>query len=89
MPPTDGNYKLLSVLSKVSIDMGLGEVKPWDPGQRGAGDISYVAPYVSGVDGLGCTGSGAHSLNETMDLKTFKNLTRRAALFIYRLTQEK
>jgi glutamate carboxypeptidase len=44
---------------------------------------------VSGVDGLGCTGSGAHSLSETMDLKTFKNLTRRAALFIYRLTQEK
>ncbi len=89
MPPTEGNYKLLAILSKVSVDMGLGEVKPWDPGQRGAGDISYVAPYVSGVDGLGCTGSGAHSLHETMDLKTFKNLTRRAALFIYRLTMEK
>jgi glutamate carboxypeptidase len=89
MPPTDGNYSLLGILSKVSVDMGLGEVKPWDPGQRGAGDISYVAPYVSGIDGLGCTGSGAHSLHETMDLKTFKNLTRRAALFIYRLTQEK
>jgi glutamate carboxypeptidase len=89
MPPTDGNYQLLSVLSKVSVDMGLGEVKPWDPGQRGAGDISYVAPFVSGVDGLGCTGTGAHSLNETMDLKTFKNLTRRAAIFIYRLTQAK
>ncbi len=89
MPPTEGNYKLLGILSKVSVDMGLGEVKPWDPGQRGAGDISYVAPYVSGVDGLGCTGTGAHSLNETMDLKTFKNLTRRAAIFIYRLTQEK
>jgi glutamate carboxypeptidase len=89
MPPTDGNYKLLAELSKVSVDMGLGEVKPWDPGRRGAGDISYVAPYISGIDGMGAMGSGAHSLDETMDLKTFRDLTKRAALLIYRLTQSK
>ena len=87
MPPTDGNFQLLSVLNKLSLDMKLGEVKAWDPGLRGAGDISYVAPYVSGIDGLGGTGTGAHSLNETLDLKTFKDLTRRAAIFIYRLTR--
>lgn len=89
MPPTDGNHKLLAQLSQVSTDMGLGEVKPWDPGRRGAGDISYVAPYISGIDGLGAEGRGAHSLDESMDLKTFKDLTRRAALLIYRLTQAK
>ena len=89
MPPTDGNYKLLAELSKVSLDMGLGEVKPWDPGRRGAGDISYVAPYISGIDGMGAMGSGAHSLDESMSLKTFKDLTKRAALLIYRLTQSK
>lgn len=87
MPPTDGNYQLLSELSKVSLDLGMGEVKPWDPGQRGAGDISYIAPYVSGIDGLGAMGRGAHSLNETIDLRTFKDLTKRAAILIYRLTR--
>jgi glutamate carboxypeptidase len=87
MPPIEGNYQLLSVLSKVSIDMGMGEVKPWDPGQRGAGDIAYVAPYISGIDGLGGMGSGAHTLSETLNLKTFKDLTKRAAILIYRLTR--
>lgn len=87
MPPTDGNYKLLSELSKVSVDLGMGEVKPWDPGQRGAGDIAYIAPYISGIDGLGAMGRGAHSLNETIDLRTFNDLTKRAAILIYRLTR--
>ena len=87
MPPTDGNYKLLEELSKVSVDLGMGEVKPWDPGQRGAGDIAYVAPYISGIDGLGAMGRGAHSLSETIDLSTMKDLTKRAAILIYRLTR--
>lgn len=87
MPPTDGNYQLLNTLSTVSVDLGMGEVKPWDPGQRGAGDISYVAPYISGIDGLGAMGRGAHSLNETIDLRTFNDLTKRAAILIYRLTR--
>ncbi len=87
MPPVEGNYQLLSVLSKVSTDMGMGEVKPWDPGQRGAGDIAYAAPYISGIDGLGGMGSGAHTLSETLNLKTFKDLTKRAAILIYRLTR--
>jgi len=87
MPPVEGNFQLLSVLNKVSTDMGMGEVKPWDPGQRGAGDIAYVAPYISGIDGLGGMGSGAHTLSETLNLKTFKDLTKRAAILIYRLTR--
>ncbi len=87
MPPTDGNYKLLDELNKVSLDLGMGEVKPWDPGQRGAGDIAYVAPYLSGIDGLGAMGKGAHSLNETFDKRTFNDLTKRAAILIYRLTR--
>ena len=87
MPPTDGNYKLLTELSKVSVDLGMGEVKPWDPGMRGAGDISYVAPFISGIDGLGAMGRGAHSLSETIDLRTFNDLTKRAAILIYRLTR--
>lgn len=87
MSPEPGNYELLSVLDKVSRDMGLGEVKPWDPGKRGAGDIAYVAPYISGIDGLGAMGEGAHSLNEKVDLRTFGDLTARVAVLIYRLTR--
>jgi glutamate carboxypeptidase len=89
MPPTPGNEQLLNYFSKVSIDMGFGEIKPWDPGKRGAGDISYVTSIIPGLDGLGAEGNGAHSLTETINLRSFKDITKRTALLIYRLTQEK
>lgn len=88
MEPTEGNMKLLRVLSDVSQDLGLGKVEAYDPGRRGAADISFVASYVDGLDGLGAMGSGAHGPNETINLTTYKELTKRAALLIYRLTQE-
>ena len=88
MEPTEGNMELLEVLNGVSLDMGLGEVKAFDPGKRGAADISFVANYVDGLDGLGAIGSGAHGPEETMDLETYKELTKRTALLIYRLTRE-
>lgn len=88
MEPADGNMELLEVLSQVSQDMDLGEVKAYDPAKRGAADISFVAKYVDGLDGLGAMGSGAHSPNETINLNTYKELTKRAALLIYRLTQQ-
>jgi glutamate carboxypeptidase len=87
MEPTEGNMELLSVLNELSQDLGLGEVEAYDPGRRGAADISFVANYVDGLDGLGAMGSGAHGPNETIDLSTYKELTKRAALLIYRLTQ--
>lgn len=89
MPPTEGNMRVLKVLSQVSEDLGLGKVEPYDPGRRGAGDISFVAEYVDALDGLGVEGEGAHTLSEWMDLKTFKSFTQRAALLIYRLINEK
>jgi len=87
MPPTDGNMKLLNLYSQVSIDLGLGEVKPFDPGKRGAGDISYVAAYVDCLDGIGAMGGGAHSPSEYIDLRTFDEQIKRAAILIYRLTK--
>lgn len=87
MPPTDGNKAILSILSELSVDMGHGEVEAWDPGRRGAADISFVAEYVDGVDGLGTMGRGAHTPDEYLDLRTFETLTQRAALLIYRLTR--
>lgn len=88
MEPTEGNMELLGILSEASQDMELGKVKAYDPAKRGAADISFVANYVDGLDGLGAMGSGAHGPNETINLKTYKELTKRAALLIYRLTQD-
>ncbi|MDP2089705.1 MAG: M20/M25/M40 family metallo-hydrolase [Flavobacteriaceae bacterium] len=87
MKPTDGNYQLLKVLNQVSLDLNQGEVKVHDPGKRGAGDISFVADYVDGLDGLGALGSGAHSFNENINLNQLKLQTQRIALLIYRLIQ--
>lgn len=87
MFPTDGNMKLLNVYSQVSIDLGMGEIKPFDPGKRGAGDISFVAEYVDALDGLGVTGGGGHSLSEYMEINTVGDQIKRTALLIYRLTR--
>lgn len=87
MEPTDGNNKLLAVIDGVTKSMGIGDTKAGDPGSRGAGDISYVAKYTAGIDGLGASGRGAHAAGETINLKEFPYLIQRAALLIYRLTQ--
>lgn len=85
MKPTEGNMELLTILDRVSQDLGYGKVKAYDPGKRGAADISFIAQYVDGLDGLGVMGGGAHSPNETINLKTFIPLTERATLLIHRL----
>ena len=88
MPPTEGNLKLLEALNNVSLDLGQGEVKAYDPGKRGAADISFVASYVDCLGGLGAMGSGAHTPQETINLKTFKAITERTAILIYRLLNQ-
>ncbi|MBN3521644.1 M20/M25/M40 family metallo-hydrolase [Algoriphagus lutimaris] len=87
MVPTEGNYALAEVLNQLSQDMGLGEVKPGDPGSRGAGDISFVADYVDCLDGLGASGRGAHAPGETINMKEYPELIKRSTLFLYRLTR--
>jgi glutamate carboxypeptidase len=87
MPPTEGNMALVGILAKVSLDMGFGEVKAGDPGSRGAGDISYVAEYIDCIDGLGASGTGAHSPAETINMKEYPDLLKRSAVFVYRLLQ--
>ena len=87
MEPTEGNDAIRAVISDVTVAMGLGPTVARDPGSRGAGDISYVAKYLSGVDGLGASGRGAHAPGETINLKEFPLLIQRTALLIYRLIQ--
>ncbi len=88
MPPTEGNHNLLKVLNQVSLDLGQGGVEAYDPGRRGAADTSFVAEYVDCLDGLGTMGRGAHTPEETVNLKTFKALTERTAILIYRLINQ-
>lgn len=89
MPPTDGNMEVLNRLSKANMDLGLGEVKPYDPGRRGAGDISFVAQYLDCLDGLGAMGGNAHAPGEFINLNSLQNIEKRVALLCYRITNEK
>ncbi|MFV8366614.1 M20/M25/M40 family metallo-hydrolase [Flavobacterium sp. XS1P27] len=87
MAPKEGNNRLLATIDRISQDMGIGKTVAGDPGSRGAGDISYIAKYVDCIDGLGSSGKGAHAAGETINLKEFPYLIQRAAILIYRLTQ--
>lgn len=88
MGPKPENLELLGQLSQVSQDLGQGAVTAYDPGRRGAADVSFVAENVACLDGLGAMGSGAHTPDETVNLNTIEALTQRTALLIYRLIQQ-
>ncbi|WP_024479409.1 M20/M25/M40 family metallo-hydrolase [Cellulophaga baltica] len=88
MGPTAGNLNLLKQLNQVSLDLNQGEVIAYDPGKRGAADTSFVAAYVDALDGLGTMGTGAHTLEETVNLNTIEALTKRTAILIYRLIHQ-
>lgn len=86
MAPTAGNKALLALYSSASEQAGLGAMPALPPGQRGAGDVQFVAPYVDSLDGLGVNGAGAHSPDEVLDIASIEKSTIRAALVIYRLS---
>jgi len=87
MPPTEAGAKLVEVYSKASQDAGLGRIDVLDPSQRGAGDIQFVAPYTTGIDGLGAQGRGAHTDDEDLEVASIERGAIRAALLIHRLTR--
>ena len=87
MPPTDAGRRLMEVFSKASQDVGLGPIGTLDPSMRGAGDVQFVAPYTTGIDGLGATGTGAHTDDEDLEIASIERGAIRAAIFIYRLTR--
>jgi glutamate carboxypeptidase len=90
LPPTEGNARLLSVYDKVSQDLGLGPVAAVSPDRAGAADVSFVSAQVpSIIDGIGLMGHDDHTAGETADLTTLPSQTKRAALTLYRLSQQK
>ena len=86
MSPNKANYDLLEQYSGVSEALGYEKIEPYDPGARGAADISFVG-FKPALGGLGLYGSGAHTPKEDVDLNSFAIATKRAALLIYRLTR--
>jgi glutamate carboxypeptidase len=85
MSPTAGNLELLDRLDRVSRDLGMGPIEAVDPGKRGAADISFAAQYTAALGGLGVVGRGAHTPEETVDLRSIPVMAKRAALLVYRL----
>ena len=86
MAPTEGNRELQALLSGINKQLGRGSMKTLDPLQRGAADISFVAPYTDALAGMGALGSGGHTPQETLELSSMSVAIKRAALMIYRLT---
>ena len=88
MSPTPDNLQLLRQLDQVSRALGGGPVEALPADERGAGDISFVAPFIPGLDGLGIMTTGVtHAPGETADLASLPLLIKRAAILIYRLTR--
>lgn len=88
MAPTEGNLAYLETYTQVSQELGYGPLEALDPGRRGAADISFVAPHVDGLSGMGTYGTGAHSQEEAVDLDSLVVAAQRAAILIYRLTRD-
>jgi glutamate carboxypeptidase len=88
LAPTEGNYKLLELYSKVSEDLRLGKVTAVNPRDAGAADISFTSGYVDmAIDGMGLFGGYGHTEKEYANLNWLPRQTKRCALLMYRLTQ--
>jgi len=90
MAPSEGNKKLLAIYDGASRDLDFGAVAANNPRNAGAADISFVADKIGmAIDGIGLMGSGGHTVNEVADLTTLDSQTMRAAVTMYRLSQQK
>ncbi len=87
MPPTDGNRAILAIFDRVSQDLGYPAIEALPPERRGAGDVSFVAPIIDAIDGLGVEGFGAHAPEEGVYLPSLKMAAERAAVLMFRLSR--
>lgn len=89
MAPTEGNRALLTRLNAANRDLGLPEMREYDPARRGAADSSFVAKDTDGLAGLGAAGGLAHAPGEYVELESLPRQAKRAAVLMTRLSQEK
>jgi glutamate carboxypeptidase len=88
MARTEAGEKLLGEWNNVSAALGFGPVLEGGPMTRGAGDISFVAPYLPGIVGVGILGEGYHAEGETAYLDSLSKQAKRDALFMERLSHQ-
>jgi glutamate carboxypeptidase len=89
MTETPGNVAVYEELKAASRLLGSPDVGILDPLLRGAGDISFVSPYVDALSGLGANGSGAHAPGERVELDRLPIQSKRGALLIQRLIEKR
>lgn len=87
MAPTEGNRRLATELSAINEALGRGPMSELHPLERGAADISFVAPYADALAGMGALGEGGHTPSESLDLTSMSLAIKRAAILMYRLNQ--
>ncbi len=88
MAPTPGNMALLGALDRASRNLGFGPVGMDNPARAGAADVSFIAATVPQViDGLGPGGTGGHTVNETLDVRTVAVQIARTAVLLNRITR--
>lgn len=87
MAVTPANERLLALFDGTSRALGYPAVESTAPESRGAGDVSFVAPFIPGIDGLGVDGRGSHSPQESVSLPSLRMSAERAAVFMARLTK--
>jgi len=88
MAPTSAGHALVKQLNEINATLGYPPMQEMDPMLRGAGDISFVAPYIPGLVGTGAMGEGAHAEGETVLLDSIPRQAKRSALLIYRLSHQ-
>ena len=88
MPSTDAGARLVAAFDGASRALGYGPVVAQGAESRGAGDVSFVAPFIPGMDGLGVSGRGSHSPQEAVSLPSLRMAAERAAVFMARLARE-
>ncbi len=87
MPPSPGNRGLMAMMNEVNKELGFPQQQESDPSTRGAGDISFVAPFVDSLEGLGAIGSGDHAVGERNEIGRQPMQAKRAAALIHKLTK--
>lgn len=86
LAPSEGNAELLEIYSRASLDLGFGRVVAVNPRLAGAADVSFTSGLVDmAIDGLGLSGSGGHTVDETALMSALPSQSKRAAVLMYRL----
>jgi glutamate carboxypeptidase len=87
MATTPGNAALLAKSNYANRVLDALLMEAIEPMSRGAGDASFVAPFVDVLDGMCAPGWGVHAPGESVDLSRMPLQTKRTALLLYTLIQ--